>query len=317
MLSRVADNIYWMARYVERAENIARLLDVNKKLILDAPSDQPASWAPLIAIMAEEKRFAERYGEPTSDNVHQFLVLDAENPNSIASCLRFARENARITREVIPSDLWTHLNALFLDTREAAAAGVACCTDEFFRRIRIDAVLFFGIMNDIMSHGEAYHFAQLGRYIERADKTSRVIDVQYFMLLPRRGPQDQAHEGIQWMSVLKSVSAYEMYRKKWGGIDPRHVVEFLLLDEHFPRSVKHCVWNASRALARIQSELPASVSSTAEDTMFRVQAKLAETTINRILDAGLHQFIDSVQGDLNDLDLALYRTFFSPTPISA
>src|SRR5581483_1517949 len=183
MLSRVAESIYWMSRYVERAENVARFIDVNLNLMLDS-SSEGQQWQPLVNITGDDETFGKRYSEPTEQNVIQFLTFDKENPNSIISCLRAARENARSVREIISSEMWLQLNQFYLHVNSAAATGkLVDSPHDFFSEVKLASHLFTGITDATMTHGEGWHFSQLGRMLERADKTSRILDVKYFILL--------------------------------------------------------------------------------------------------------------------------------------
>src|SRR5262245_33454074 len=253
MLSRVAESIYWMSRYTERAENVARFIEVNLQLMLDAPSSgsgqRPGGsgqqWEPLVATTGDHEPFAKRYGVPNQKNVLHFLTFDSENPNSILSCLRGARENARTVREIISSEMWLQLNKFYLMVTEAAGtdAGVAA-PHEFYNAVKLASNLFSGITEATMTHGEAWHFTSLGQKLERADKTSRILDVKYFILLRSVEDIGTPFDDMQWAAVLRSASAFEMFRKRQGRLSPRGVVEFLLLDREFPRAIHYCLWSA-------------------------------------------------------------------------
>src|SRR5262245_14101102 len=175
MLSRVAESIYWMSRYAERAENVARFIAVNLQLMLDAPDGSDQQWEPLVATTGDHEDFAKRYGVPSQQNVLQFLTFDPENSNSILSCLRAARENARSVREIISSEMWLQLNKFYLMVNQAAGPeGGLVSPHEFYTEIKLASQLFSGITEATMTHGEAWHFARLGQMLERADKTSRI-----------------------------------------------------------------------------------------------------------------------------------------------
>src|SRR2546428_756171 len=234
MLSRVADSIYWMSRYIERAENVARFIDVNLNLMLDLPVGSAQQWQPLVDITGDTEEFARRYGSATQQNVIQFLTFDQENVNSILSCLRTARENARSVREIISSEMWEELNRFYLLVNSAASSTGTIELTEFFDSVKLSSHLFTGVTDSTMTHGEGWHFCQLGRLLERADKTSRILDVKYYILLPKVSDVDTPFDDIQWAAVLRSASAFEMYRKKFGRIAPRRIVEFLITDQEFP-----------------------------------------------------------------------------------
>ena len=183
MLSRVADSVFWMARYVERAENVARFIDVNHNLTLDLGEELGDQWAPLVYTTGDDAPFFKKYREASRENVLQFLTFDAENPNSILSCISYARENARTAREIISSDMWEELNRFYLLVRDGVRDG-AQSDYEFFAQIKRASHLLIGTTDATMSHNRGWHFANLGRLLERADKTSRILDVKYITLLP-------------------------------------------------------------------------------------------------------------------------------------
>src|SRR5260370_26534703 len=180
MLSRVADSIYWMSRYVERAENVARFIDVNLQLMLDSsPGQEKQQWMPLVSTTGDHTEVERRYGEGSQPNVIRFLTFDAENPNSILSCLRAARENARTVREIISSEMWLQLNKFFLMVTSAATDGEYLNSHlDFFAEVKNASHLFTGITDATMTHGEAWHFSQLGTMLERADRTYRIQDAK-------------------------------------------------------------------------------------------------------------------------------------------
>lgn len=315
MLSRVAENIYWMARYVERAENMARIAEVNHHLTLDAVIEQKLQWQPLIAIFGDEENFFKRHTEASEANVVNFLACDPENPNSILSCLRWARENARAVRDAISSEAFLHLNMLYLEVREAASRGHAVASADLFQKVKLGAHLFFGLVNDTMSHDEGYRWAQIGRYIERADKTSRVIDVKYFILLPRLSDVGTSIDAIQWMALLKSVSAYQMYWRQMARIEPQHVVRFLLQDPSFPRSVRYCIDRAMTELRHVVENMPNAEERLPIEHFQNLCSALENASIERILSDGLHEFVDGLQVGLNELHAEINNTFFSFRPL--
>jgi A predicted alpha-helical domain with a conserved ER motif. len=184
LLSRVAESVYWMARYIERAENVARFAGVNLHLILDLPGERANQWQALVEASGDAHVFEERYGEATPDNVTRFLTFDRENPNSIVSCLAAARENARSVRDTISSEMWEQANSMYLRVTHGSGTGRADSLADFFSEVRMACHLFHGITDGTMSHNEAWHFMRVGRKLERADKTTRILDVKYFLLLP-------------------------------------------------------------------------------------------------------------------------------------
>ncbi|MEM0980974.1 MAG: alpha-E domain-containing protein, partial [Cyanobacteria bacterium P01_H01_bin.58] len=210
MLSRVAESIYWLNRYVERAENVARFVDVNLHLLLDTSLEgSTQQWEPLVVTTGDGELFQERYGTATAKNVLQFLTFDAAYPNSILSCVRAARENSRSIREIISSEMWEQINSFYLWVQEAAQGEA----DEdhllnFYQEVKMASHLFAGVMDATMAHNEGWHFGHLGRLLERADKTARILDVKYYILLPSVHDVGTPLDSLQWIALLKSASAY-------------------------------------------------------------------------------------------------------------
>jgi uncharacterized alpha-E superfamily protein len=318
MLSRVADSIYWMHCYIERAENVARFIDVNLRLLLDLPAGTTEQWQPLVNTTGDHELFQERYGSATQDHVITFLTFDAANPNSIASCLRKARDNARSVREVISSEMWEQVNRFSLMVNDpAAAVRVKQTPHAFFTEVKMASHLFVGITDATMSHGEGWHFGRLGRLISRADNTTRLLDVKYYILLQAATNVGTPVDDVQWAAVLKSASAFEMYRKRFGRIAPDCVADFLLLDREFPRSVHYCVVKAEESLHAITGSPAGTFRNAAEQRLGRLRSELDYTSIQEILAAGLHEFLDDLQARLNGVGDAIFETFFALRPVAA
>jgi uncharacterized alpha-E superfamily protein len=314
MLSRVADSIYWMSRYVERAENVARFIDVNLNLSLDVGPEMERHWDPLIYTTGDHAEFQARYPEGSQQNVIQFLTFDAENPNSILCCLRAARENARTVRDMISSPMWEEMNKFYLMVKTASQSQVLGSPFDFFGQIKLSAYTLDGVVQSTLSHGEAWHFHRMGQMLERADKTSRILDVKYYLLLPQVSDVGTQLDTNQWAALLKSASALEMYRKAHGRITPRQVAEFLLMDREFPRAVRFCVGNAEQSLLMITGGTRGNFLNRAEQQLGRLRAELDYTTIEEIFTTGLHEFIDQFQEKLNGVGLAISDTFFAMQP---
>lgn len=317
MLSRVADSIFWMSRYVERADNVARFIDVNLNLSLELGSAMEGQWAPLVYTTGDQNLFGELYGDFSQDNVLQFLTFDDRNPNSILSCLRIARENARTVREMISSAMWEEINKFFLMVKGAAwTGGHVESAYDFFNRIKLASHLLEGVREATMSHGEALHFARMGHLVERADKTSRILDVKYYLLLPSVYDVGTPLDTIQWSALLKSASALEMYRKTHGRITPQRVADFLVLDRYFPRAMHFCLLKAEQSLLAITGGTPGTFRTTAEQQLGRLRAELDYANIKEIIDRGLHEFIDGFQDQLNLVGVAIHETFFALQPVA-
>ncbi|MGE0266964.1 MAG: alpha-E domain-containing protein [Candidatus Omnitrophota bacterium] len=311
MLSRVANATYWLTCYIERAENYARFMDVNLSLTMDLPPGIEEQWRPLVIITGDKNLFESLYGrEYTRENVVRFLTFDRNNPNSIISCLASARENARSVREIISSELWRQVNELYLSVQDATEL-YGPKLDDFYRHIKQGSHLFEGIMEVTMPHNEAWHFAHIGRLIERADKTDRIIDMKYFYLLPKVEDVGTPIDILQWSAVLKSASAYEAYRKVYGKLDCRYIVEFLLFNRLFPRAIHFCLQTADRSLHAISNTQVSTFNNPAEKEMGKIISELCFNDVKDVLEYGLHEYLDDFQAKLNNLGEAISKTFFS------
>jgi uncharacterized alpha-E superfamily protein len=317
MLSRVADSIYWMNRFIERAENVARFVDVNLHLTLDLPATEAEQWEPLINTTGDRTIFEEHFDAYTGTNVIRFLTFDPDYPNSILGCLHRARENARSVREVISSEVWEQVNRFYLMVRNAAFndTGVVYAPHEFFTEVKMASHLFAGLADATMSHEEAWHWGQLGRLTERADKTSRILDVKYFILLPDPSYVGTPYDNIQWAALLRSASALEMYRKRWGRIDPARVVEFLILDRYFPRAIRFCVRRAEDSLRALTGSPEGTYRNRPEQLLGRLRAELDFASTDDVFGGGLHEFLDAFQAKLNHVGEAISETFFALEPV--
>jgi uncharacterized alpha-E superfamily protein len=315
MLSRVADSVYWMARYIERAENVARYVDVSLQASLDNPHTPSEQWLPLVAAAGDHTLFEEKYGKlgkGAGEAVMRFLAFDLEYPNSIVSCIAKARENARQVRGSLPLEAWEHLNKFYhyLSSSEARRRANESLHD-FFSEIRTASYLFEGILESTMSRGEEWHFLKLGRCLERADQTSRILDVKYFILLPTPADVGSVVDDLLWAALLHSVSGYEMFRRRHGRILPGKVVDFLLLDRDFPRAVLHCLERAEECLLAVSGTPMGSYRNQAEKQISRLRAKLAYTHVDEVIAKGLHEFLDELQTGLNAAGEVIHETFFA------
>ncbi len=311
MLSRVAESIYWMSRYVERAENVARFVEVNEHLMLDLPPEMPPQWGPLVEITGDMAAFHRLYSTADQQSVCGFLTFDPNNPNSILSALRAARENARSVRPSLSSEVWAEVNRAYLYAKGQSAGGTESLYD-FLRAVIRSSHGVEGATNATLSHSEEWHFSRIGRLLERADKTARILDIRYFTLLPGREPVGRSVDDLHWTAVLQSVSALEMYRHRHGMVRPEATAEFLLLNRHFPRSVRNCLKRADESLHAITGTPEGSFRNPAERRLGRLVAELAYTAIGEVIEDGLHEFLDELQVKLNGVGEALHQSFFAP-----
>ncbi len=314
MLSRVAESIYWMGRYIERAENVARFMEVNLQLILDDPRGEYQQWQPLVNTTGDHEDFKARYGTATQENVIQFLTFDGQNPNSILSCIRAARENARTVREIISTEMWLQLNKFYLAVTDAAAGDgqrALASPDEFFAEVRNASDLLNGIAAATLTHREPWHFFRMGQMLERADKTSRILDVKYFILLRSAQDVGTPFDDIQWAAVLRSASGFEMYRQTHGRISPRGVVEFLLFDRYFPRAIHYSLVTARNALHRISGTPLGIFRHPPEQWLAQLCSELAFGRTDEIIQSGLHEYLDRLQTQMNQVSTGISETFFA------
>lgn len=318
MLSRVADSVYWMSRYIERAENVARFIHVNLHMMLDMKLDDQEQWGPLVTTTGDWDVFIETYGKANAENVIRFLTDCTDNPNSICSCVKSARENARSVREIISSEMWEQLNSMYLDINLGIKNSEHIDSPhEFYTNVKMDSHLFEGVTDATMSHNEGWQFIRMGRCIERADKTSRILDVKYYILLPNVEEVGTAYDNLQWAALLRSASGLEMYRKKYQRIAPERVAEFLILDRDFPRAVHYCLATAETSLRQITGSEPGSFANKAEQRLGRLRADVAYAHINDLMAQGLHEYLDRLQLELNGVGGAVFDTFFALQPLGS
>ena len=308
MLSRVANSIYWLARYIERAENVARSIDVNLQLQLDLPGEV-RPWEPVIQIAGNADDFFKKYAHASFENALTFLTFDKENPSSIISCVAAARENARCVRERISSELWIAINQFYLKLSDAEMPKqVLAAPHAFYSSVKEFSQLTAGIIQGTMSHDVAWNFTHLGTLLERADQTSRILDVKYYILLPDVSMVGMALDTVQWNAVLKSVGAYEMFHRRNSDVTPHNVAEFLLLSEDFPRSLRYCLEKAELCLKNIAFPIKSNAESIR--LLGKLRSDISFTTIEEIIDHGLHEQIEKVQIRLNELGNQIWKDFF-------
>lgn len=306
MLSRVAERIYWMARYLERAENTARIVNVNTNLLLDLPRTITPGWQPLIDITGSKKLFKKRRLVNKEQNVVRFLISDQKNPSSLLSSLQSARENARTIRDIIPREAWEHVNALYLNIKNELPGGLAQRRRyDFLGSVIAGTQQITGLLAGTMLHDAGYFFLRMGRNLERADMTTRIIDVQSGQLLPKDTDELQPFENIQWMSVLQSLSGYQSYRQKMQGRVSRSMaLRFLLLDTEFPRAFQHCMGEVTDCLDHLpENEVPlTTVKNIHDHVTWSNPATLNKQT--------LKEFIDSLQKQLGELHNVINHNYF-------
>jgi uncharacterized alpha-E superfamily protein len=311
MLARTVENVYWLSRYLERAENTARIIGVNTNLLLDLPGGIAPGWLPLVDISGNRAQFDAQFEDSKGTkgeerDVVQFLIADKENPGSICSSLHAARDNARTLREILPTEAWELLNQFFADFTKDLPTGInKRARFEFLKRIVVALQTIAGMLDGTMNRNDAYTFLVLGRNLERADMTSRIVDVRSAQLLPAETPELRPFETVQWMSVLKSLSGYQMYRLKMRTrVKRTDVLQFLLRDDEFPRSCQYCLTQIERSLKPLpRCDSVLEVLETA--ALFIERAPLA--TLDQ---PGLHELIDKIQLRISDVHDGIASNYF-------
>ncbi|MGZ8144680.1 MAG: alpha-E domain-containing protein [Methylosarcina sp.] len=306
MLSRSAERLYWLARYLERTENTARLLSVYMNLMFDLPMSIELSWRNLLNIFDAEEKFFEMYKVPNEQNTMRFLLADSANPGSLYSSLHFARENIRTSRELMPDEAWQQVNEMYLFAKN----DIDSIANRSGRLLLLSKIMegcqrFTGFLSGAMSRNDAFHFIQLGRNIERADMTSRILDACPMLLADDRSAKMREYESNLWRHVLKSLSALLMYRKhRRLHINGGDVLDYLLKDSDFPRSVSHCI---NQVQDCIQC-LPHSNELT--DNLKTLDAFIAKVDTYHLSPAQLHDLLDTIQARLGITHNQIASTWF-------
>ena len=312
MLSRVADSLYWINRYVERAENISRFVEVSEAMALDCPPGSAEPWLPLIDASGDRELFDELYPAGGPEQVVEFLVRAEANPYSVVNCIAIARENARQIRDVITTEMWEQLNDTYWTLLDSEGFWKQQ-PQERLRDIRRACQLFYGITDATLSRDLSWHFSRLGRLLERADKSTRILDVKYFLLLPTPDEVGGVLDELQWISLLRSAGAYQMFRQsQQQAIEPKAVAAFLLLDPIFPRSVRYCLERINETLRIVRGQAVPGAPDELECLSGLTLARWSYTSIDELIAGGLHESIDDLQSDLNRLhDLVEQRYFIA------
>lgn len=312
MLSRVAENIYWLSRYVERAENTARLIRVNSHLMLDTPKGITPGWQPLVEITGLEGPFFAVEREPNERNIVRFLIGDVHNPGSIISALGAARENCRTVRDVLPRSAWEAINGLYLYAKENVQSGLTKSGRyDFLDEIIAGSQRIAGLLGSVMYRDEAYQCSRIGRNLERADMTTRIIDVRSTDLFPDDQLETRSLDTLQWISVLRSMSGYQIYRRHVAiRVSRGDVLGFLFQNPLYPRSFLHCVEAVEESIAELDSRSPVLRRCRA------LRRKTRQTNVAELGQESLHAFIDELQVDITAMHNALAKAYFLPEMVT-
>lgn len=313
MLSRTADHLFWMSRYMERAENTARMLDVNYQTALLPQSDAVAElgWRGLLAISELTGDYTKRYGAIHPAKLMEFMVSDEENPSSIVSCLRAARENARAVRGTLTTEVWETTNQTWLEFNKLLASGeLRRDPANVFEWVKFRSHLSRGVVVGTMLQDEAFHFVRIGSFLERADNTARMLDVKFHDVdsdfYGHADERDNEYEFYHWSAILRSVSGFEVYRKVYRNvIQPEKVAELLILRADMPRSLAHC-------MNRMSSNLRYVANANSGETLRRagrLEADLRYGRIDEILSTGLHAFLTQFLANVGELGAGISKDF--------
>lgn len=313
MLSRVADSLYWMTRYLERAENISRFIEVNWHLTLEQPDQEFRDWGALVSTTGDTHIFLERFNVYNRRNVIHFLLFDTDYPHSVISCLRAARENARTIREFLSVEMWEQINIFYHMLENAAKQQESVCEnpDDFCRHVKLHGMTLSGTLSETILHGEGWHFSRLGRYLERADKTTRILDVKYFIFMSESDYTTITYDYVRWAGLLRACGGLDAYRQKYGRIIPQNVVEFLFFEPNFARSVHHCLKQARSSLHAITGTPMGEFENLAEKLMGKLCADIAYGEIDEVFETGIHSFTDNLQLRMNEIHEAIWEAFFN------
>ncbi len=311
LLARYAESIFWMARYIERAENLARLIDVNASFARDDLTGGH-NWDAIVRLNADEEQFSERYPRATPRAVVYFYTLDAENPTSIISSIASARENARALRPLISTEMWTHINMLHNRLKDMPA-GPDHTLDvaKYCEIVKLGCQAHAGITEGTFYRDQGWYFYQIGKFLERADQVTRLLDVKYHALLPRVDDVGSPQDISQWNALLRSAAGYHAFRRVHPRtMTPRIVAEFMIRNNQFPRSVRCCIGE----LANLVTQLIVSFRlSRGEDVAVLIDGarhELEEFSIDDIIDFGMHEYLDRVQRDVASISSAMASAYF-------
>ncbi len=307
MLARAAENLYWMARYLERAENTARLINSTTDVLLDLPQGATLGWDTLIKAVGLDESFGKLYSIANEESIMRFMIEDEQNQSSILSCVKYARENTRTLRELLPEELWERINSLYLYLRDNANVATLSRRERYLvlHNVIAQRHAIVGLISGVMAHDLAYQFIRLGRNIERADMTTRILDINFAISIPRDLPLYEVSIERLWMSTLKALSAYQTYRRlKAVHVNSSEVIEFLIHDATFPRTLKYCLDEVASCLQAMPfAGVVLGAVHIAKNRLLNVDIKTLDTLT-------LHTLLDATQTDLGHINSALAAQYF-------
>lgn len=305
MLSRVAERVYWMGRYMERLENTARVIKVYSHVMLDLPIGMSPGWDVLLKALSIEPLYEEHYTVHNERNVIKFMLADLDNPGSLMNTITGARENARTTREVFASESWEHINELYYLLKEDAILSIARSKrHQLLTYVIEQCQLFSGLQEGSLNHDHPLRFLLLGRNVERADMTTRLLDVAAAALL-ERSESPMQFDNLLWMNIIKSFDGLQSYRLRMGpAVNAEDVVEFMVKDPFFPRSIRYSLQALDYNLAKLPRAEDARKSVT------RLRNKTRRADAGKLVKKGLHDYLDRIQVDLIGMHETIQSTWF-------
>lgn len=314
LLARYAECIFWMARYMERAENLARVLDVQETFVRDQRGG--TNWLSVVQLYADEEAFFKRHSAATAETVVPFYVLDATNPNSLVSMIRAARENARTLRPWISTEMWSQINVFYNHLLSLTPKDVAMQQlSRVCRTIKEECQTHTGITEGTFYRDQGWYFYQMGKAIERADQTTRLLDIKYHTLLPSAVAFGSSLDMQQWCTVLRAAAGYHAFRRVYPrGMTPTTVAGFIMFNEGFPRSVVMCVRQIDGLLTRLKSRYSLRRGNEAMEKVDELLAALLNRPIEAVLADGLHEYLDWVQSQLIGITAEIGQAFFGDEP---
>jgi uncharacterized alpha-E superfamily protein len=313
LLSRIADSLYWMSRYLERAGNTARLIEINLLHLLEAEDALPeaAQWKPLLSITGSEDLYAQctQGAAITAPRMIEFMTLERANPNAIRTSLRAARENARVVRDRISKEMWEALNELWFELEHYTSAPLLPeRAAPLYAEVRKGVARFHGLTSNTMMRGQGWGFYLLGTFLERADMTARILDVKYHLLLPDLSLVGSPLDYYQWAALLRSLSGFEAFRRKYHeGLRPIDVGEFVIFEADFPRSLRFALDRMQNALRTVGDQDPGSAIPR---VIRRLSERLAAASPEQVFEQGLHEFLEEFLHEIATLNDALHADYF-------
>lgn len=309
MLGKTAGGLFWMQRYLERSENIARLVDAGFRIALTRSEAAEDEWASVLTTAGVRQAYAQRYDKVDGSSVINFLLRDKTNPSSVLSVIEAARNNARLVRTALTREVWEATNECWMTLKEALRTQISDNElPDVLSLIRQQSAQVRGAQSGTMMRNDIYFFAQLGTFVERADSTARILDVKYYVLLPSLSYVGSSLDNVQWETILRSVSAYRAFR--WlnpGETNPRNIAQFMILDQVMPRSLSFCASRMASALEAIAREYGGAGDSFHQAA--GLSQELANTNIDMIVDNGLHQFIQDFIKRNNSISAQIEQEF--------